>query len=227
MRGLLEQEAKRIAPASEPAFDGAKICLEDFCDLLVGEAFDFAKDDDGAEDFRQLAQGIFNADAELCLKCMLVGALAVVGEQGGERGSVVLVGEGGTVDRDFLAFVPAPPAALVGGLVEGDAVEPGAQRGSAGEGADGAEDLEEDVLGDVGGVGRVVEAAGDEGVERLVVVGDEQGEGVFGAGFELGHEGGVFRSEADRTCQIAHCCSRLHSGALYSRWLCEALATCE
>ena len=61
------------------------------------------------------------------------------------------------------------------------------------EAADAAEDLDEDFLGDVGGVGGIVQAAGDEGVERLVVLGDEQGEGLLGAGLEVGDEGCLLR----------------------------------
>ena len=43
--------------------------------------------------------------------------------------------------------------------MERDAIEPGAQTGFAMEAANAAEDLDEDFLGDVGGVGGVVEAA--------------------------------------------------------------------
>ena len=124
--------------------------------------------------------------------------MAAEGE--GLAGGVGVVGFGGGVDADLLAFVAGPPAALVGGLVQGDAVEPGAQAGVAVELADAAEDLDEDFLGDVGGVGGVVEAAADEGVEGLVILGDEHAEGLLGAGLEVGDERCLFGSNAYRTC---------------------------
>ena len=46
------------------------------------------------------------------------------------------------------------------------------------EAADVAEDLDEDILGDVGGVGRVLQAARDLGVKGLVVSRDQFGEGL-------------------------------------------------
>ena len=66
------------------------------------------------------------------------------------------------VDGDLLFLVAGPPASLVRGFVESDAVEPGAQAGAAMEAANAAEDLDEDLLRDVGCVGGIVEAAGDE-----------------------------------------------------------------
>ena len=96
------------------------------------------------------------------------------------------------------SVVARPPAALVAGFVEGDAVDPGAQAGVSVEGGDVAEDLDEDFLGDIGGVGRVAQAAGDEGVERTAVLGDEQSEGLLGAGLEVRDEALLVCPDADR-----------------------------
>ena len=80
--------------------------------------------------------------------------------------------------------------------------------------ADVAEDFEEDFLGDVGGVCGVLEGADDDGVDGLVVLGDELGEGLLGAGFELGHEGGFLGGNRYRTGQLVQGRARLHSGYL-------------
>ena len=104
----------------------------------------------------------------------------------------------GGVDGDLLLFVARPPAALVGGFAQSDAVEPGAQAGFAVEAANAAEDLDEDFLGDVGGVGGVVEAAGDQRVERLMILRDEQSERLLGAGLEVGDKSCIFCGDADR-----------------------------
>src|SRR5208283_5513252 len=122
---------------------------------------------------------------------LVEGRAAAVGQRGGER---VRAGGGlggpaarrtGRVEVDLPAPVARPPAALVGGLAQRDAVEPGAQAGLAVESADVAEDLEEDLLGDVGGVGGVLQAARDQRVERLVVLVDQLGEGLLGAALKL------------------------------------------
>ena len=51
---------------------------------------------------------------------------------------------------DFLAFMASPPAALIAGLAQRDAVDPGAQAGLPVKPADPAVNLDEDVLGQVG-----------------------------------------------------------------------------
>ena len=199
-----KQDSESGAAAGEARLDGAEVGVEDLGDLLVGEVFDLAEDDDGAVGLGQLAEGGLDAKTELGLGGVVEGRTGAVGEGGSEgeglAGGVGLVGLGGGVDADLLAFVAGLPAALVGGLVQGDAVEPGAQAGVAVELANAAEDLDEDFLGDVGGVGGVVEAAADEGVEGLMVLGDEQAEGLFGAGFEVGDERCLFGSNAYRAC---------------------------
>ena len=175
-----EQLFECRAAALEAALDGADWHLQDVCDFVVGEAFHLAQDDDGAEGFGQLAEAGLDADPDLGLRGVVVGRAAAVGEGGAEaKGFVAVVAfvrAQRRVDGELLALVPAPPAALVAGFVERDAVKPGAQAGLAMEAADAAEDFDEDFLGYVRGVGRVLQAARDEGKERLRILGDEQAE---------------------------------------------------
>ena len=106
------------------------------------------------------------------------------------------------VDRHLLTFVASPPATLVGGLTQGDAVEPGAETCVSVEGADAAEDLDEYFLSDIGGVCGILKAAGDYGVEGLPVLGDEEAERLFGTGLERGDERCVFRPDSDYACEV-------------------------
>jgi hypothetical protein len=171
-----EQIAECGATAGETGFDGAEVEVEDLGDLFVGEAFDFAEDDDGSEGLRELAEGVFETLAGLVLDDLIVGGVVGIGEGGAEAERVafcVCVGVVAGVDGDLLTFVTGPPTALVGGFAKSNAVEPGAEAGVAVEAADAAEDLDEDFLGEIGGVGGVVNVAGDEGVERLMILGDE------------------------------------------------------
>jgi hypothetical protein len=81
--------------------------------------------------------------------------------------------DGFHLNGDFLLLVAAPPAALVQSFMQSDAVDPGAQGRLRVEGADVAEDFDEDFLGEVGGVGGVANGAGEQAVDGLVVAGDE------------------------------------------------------
>ena len=81
-----------------------------------------------------------------------------------------------------------------------NAVEPGAQAGFAMEAANAAEDLDEDFLGDVGGVGGVIEAARNQRIERLMILRDEDGKRLFGAGLEVGYKSCIFCPDANRAC---------------------------
>ena len=197
----LSKSAQGGTAAGETGFDGAEVDVEDFGDLFVGESFDLAEDDDGAEGLRELAQGGFDALANFGLGGVIEGGIAVVGERCAEAETVAfVVGVGliGRVDRDLLLFMARPPAPLIGGLAKSDAVEPGAEAGFAMEAADAAEDLDEDFLGDVGGVGGVVEAARDQRVERLMILRDEDRKCLLGAGLEVGDKGRIFCRDANR-----------------------------
>jgi len=80
--------------------------------------------------------------------------------------------------------------------VERDAIEPRAQAGFAVEAANAAEDLDEDLLRDVGSIGWVVETARDERVEGLMILGDENAKRFLGTGLEVGYEGSIFGLDA-------------------------------
>ena len=105
--------------------------------------------------------------------------------------------------------------------MQGDAIEPGAQAGVAVEAANAAEDLDEDFLGDVGGVGRVVEAARDQRIERLMILRDENGERVLGAGLEVGYKSSIFGGDANCAREMAHYHARLHIGCPLQYDFCE------
>ena len=53
------------------------------------------------------------------------------------------------LDGDFLLLMAAPPASLIGGFVDGDAIDPCTQAGVAVEAANAAKNLEKDFLGEV------------------------------------------------------------------------------
>ena len=78
------------------------------------------------------------------------------------------------------------------------------------EAANAAEDLEKDILRDVGGVGGILQAARDQRVELLVVSVDQLRKGLLGAALKLGHKGGFIARKANRDRQIIHCYARLH-----------------
>ena len=210
---LLERDAQCGAAAGEAALYCAEVDVQDFGDLLVAEAFDLAQDDDLAKGFGEGTEGGFDVFAEFGADGAVEGRSVAGGEGVGEAeglGVVAGLRDEGCVDGEFLAFVAGPPAALVAGLVQGDAIDPGAQAGVAVEGGDVAEDLDEDLLGDVGGVGWVAQAAGDEGVDGVAVLGDEQGKGLLRAGFQVRDEALLVCPDADSARQIAHCRPRFY-----------------
>ena len=129
------------------------------------------------------------------------GESALIGQGCAEAETVAfVVGVGliGRVDGDLLLFVARPPASLVGGFPESDAIEPGAQTGFAMKAANAAKDLDEDFLGDVGGVGRIVEAARNQRIDRLMILRDEEGKRRLGAGFKIGYKSSIFCRNAYR-----------------------------
>ena len=73
---------------------------------------------------------------------------------------------------DFLPLVTAPPAALVAGFTQRDAINPGTQAGISVEAANAAVDLDEDFLRQIGRVSRsgIVRA---QAINGLVIFGDQ------------------------------------------------------
>ena len=77
------------------------------------------------------------------------------------------------------AVAPAPEAVAVPRLIDGDAVDPGAKARLAAEAADGAEDAEEDLLGEVEGFVAIAEQVHRQLDDHPLMLGDELGEGGF------------------------------------------------
>ncbi len=91
-------------------------------------------------------------------------------------------------------------------------VEPRAQTGLAVKAADIAEDFNENLLRNIGGIGRVLQTARNQRIERLVILRDELGEGRFGSGSQLCNESSLFARQINHARQITHCAARLHPG---------------
>ena len=154
------------AATHQARLDGAEMDAKDFGDLFIAEALDVAQHDYGLEGLGNLADGGFDLVAQLSVGGEVEGRLLPVDKRVFEmKGLAILPGEL-LLDSDLLALVAAPPAALVGGFVQGDAVDPGAEAGFAMEVGDAAVDLNEDVLGDVGGFAGIGDGARDERIER-------------------------------------------------------------
>src|SRR5260370_28289299 len=114
--------------------------------------------------------------------------MGVIGQVCAEAESVAFVVGVGLIRRvngDLLLFVARPPASLVGGLPESNAIEPGAQAGFAMEAANAAKDLDEDFLGDVGGVGGGVGASRDQRIERLRILRSQGSQRPLETGFQI------------------------------------------
>ncbi len=95
-------------------------------------------------------------------------------------------------DGNFLAFVAPPPAALVAGLAQCNAIDPGAQTGVSVEAANAAVNLDEDVLGQVSGVRGVWNGARNQAVDGLMILGDQPGKRFLRTGLQFGDNSGFF-----------------------------------
>ena len=93
-----------------------------------------------------------------------------------------------------------------------NAIDPGTEARLAVEAADVAEDLDEDFLGDVGGVGRVLQATGDDGVDGLVILRNELRKRPFRAGLQLFNQSCFVTRDCNGACEISHYAARLHTG---------------
>src|ERR1700733_12125257 len=118
------------APAHKTRLDGAEIHPENLRHLLVGKAFYIAQDHNGAKGLGDVTQLLFYPGTHLFLGSVVKGRFMSVDQgvfeaEGLALGVLAELGFYG----DFLAFVAPPPAALVAGLAQGDAIYPGAQAG--------------------------------------------------------------------------------------------------
>ena len=93
------------------------------------------------------------------------------------------------VERHLIgAMPPAPEAMAVARLVHRDAIDPGAQARLSAEAVDGAEDAEEDVLGQVERLVAIAEQVDRELHHHALVLGDQIGARRLVAGRAALHE---------------------------------------
>src|ERR1700722_18694941 len=117
---------------------------------------------------------------------------------------------------DFLALVASPPAALVAGLAQGDAINPGAQAGVAIKSANPAVNLDEDILGQVSRVRYVRNGARNQAVYGLVILRDQPCERLFRTGFQFRDNPGFFRGYAEDAGDISQSYAYLHAKVLHT-----------
>lgn len=100
-----------------------------------------------------------------------------------------MVREGAFVDSgiifscqsNFVSMMPGKPAPVIVGFIHSDAVNPGLEAAIALERADFPENLKENLLGDVGGIGRIVHQPVNQIVNRLLEAADQRFISFFGA----------------------------------------------
>src|SRR5450631_2072565 len=148
------------ASSHQTGLHGAQVDAEDIGNFFVAQALDISQDDNGAKGFWDVSEFLFHACSNLLMGSELEGRLVLI-EQGvfDRDGVTIILVADLRLDSYFLTLMPAPPAFLIGGLMDGNAIDPGLQAGVAVEVADAAKDFEEDFLGEVGGVGGVNDAA--------------------------------------------------------------------
>jgi len=169
---VTQERGEPGAGAVEARAHGADGDGEEEGDLLVGQLFEFAKDDDLFEEEREFVEAVADGGDGFGAGEVLGGV--VVGG-GGIEGLGVGVGR---VDGDeaLCALEVAPE------LAPGDAAEPSGEVGAPGVVAIGvAEEGEEDLLGDLFGDGGVAAEAKGVAVDERRVTMVESGEGVGGA----------------------------------------------
>ena len=167
--------------------------------FLINETLDVAQDESGAEGFRHLSQRGFDACTVFRMHGGIERRFLRIDQQLFQPdGSGVSALVDLLFDGYFLLPVTHPPAPLVGCFPQRDPVNPRAQARFAVEIAHPAEDLDEDFLGEVRGIGTIVHGAREERIDGLVVTGDEPGEGLLGTSAQLDYEGRLLRPKRQR-----------------------------
>jgi hypothetical protein len=125
------------APTHKTRLYGAEIHPENLRHLLVGKAFYIAQDHYCVKGLRDVTQLLLYPGTHLFLSGAVKGRFVTIDEGVFKAQGLAVIGlaELG-FNGDFLAFVAPPPAALVAGLAQGDAINPGAQTGISVEAAD-------------------------------------------------------------------------------------------
>src|SRR5580658_702792 len=117
---------------------------------------------------------------------------------------------------DFLALVASPPAALVAGLAQGDAINPGAQAGVTVKSANPAVNLDEDILGQVSRVRWIGNGARYQAVNGLVIFRDQPCECLLRTGFQFRDNPGFFRGYTEDAGDISQSNAYLHAKVLHT-----------
>src|ERR1700759_1817289 len=117
---------------------------------------------------------------------------------------------------DFLAFVAAPPAALVAGLAQGDAVNPGSQAGVTVKSANPPVNLDEDILGQISRVRWIGNGTCDDAVYGLMIFRDQPCERLLRTGFQFRDNAGFFRGYAEDAGDISQSNAYLHAKVLHT-----------
>src|SRR5713226_3340161 len=105
--------------------------------------------------------------------------------------------------------MPEPPAAPVGSLVYRNPVHPSLQAGLAVEMLHPPEDLEENFLRGVGGIGWIRYNAINQAIDRLVELANQPGVCLLRTRLQFGHDGGFLGPNTYRSCEITQDgCSR-------------------
>jgi hypothetical protein len=160
------------------ALHGADGDLQDLGGVGVGDPVQVAQHHRDPELLRHLGEGGLDRDG------------------GGDRLTEVHTGIGrqpGVLGVQGRQPDTAPAPGLVGGGVDGDAVEPGGEGGGPAEGRGLAEGGQERLLGGVLGILAVAEDAQAEAVDAALVTGDQDAEGAGVASQVGGEEGFVAR----------------------------------
>ena len=142
-------------------------------DLVVAQAVDLAQDDRGPLVERQVIERRLQPRRQLLLREHPVGPRLARREELAVRRDV-------RIERDLIgAVTPAPEPVAVARLIDGDAVDPGAQARLAAEAADGAEDAQEDLLREVERLVAVAQQVDRQLHDHPLMLGDELGAGRF------------------------------------------------
>src|SRR4051794_8314257 len=114
------------ASSHQPRFHGSQIHSQNFRNFFVTKTFNVAQDDYGAEGLGHLNQLLLNPGADFFMRGEFEGGLMLVDQRVFESYwmAFALSFELG-LDGDFLLLMTAPPAFLIGGFVDGDAIYPG------------------------------------------------------------------------------------------------------
>ena len=169
---LLQLSTQRLPRARQPRLDGADRDAEREGDFVVAQAVDLAQHDHRALIERQLIERRPQPLGQLLARKARSGDGVVAGlAQVAVRGHVL-------VERHLVGLVaPPPPALAVARLVDDDAVDPGLEGRLAAEVVDGAEDAEEDFLGEVEGLVAVAQQVQGQLEDHALVAGHQLGAG--------------------------------------------------